>query len=98
MIAANHVQAKIEARGGAGGSENLSVVDVKNIWIDVNQGIAPRELGGAEPVRGGAESVENAAFSEREGAGANGRNACASTSGTSQCAQQRGRRRHGDVG
>lgn len=72
VVALDHVQAQVHAGGGAGGGEDLAVVDEQHVGVDVDGGVAARQWGGGFPVGGGLEAVEDAAGGQGEGAGADG--------------------------
>lgn len=72
VVALDHVQAQVHAGGGAGGGQDLAVVDEQDVGVDVDGGVAAREQAGGFPVGGGLEAVEDAARGQDEGAGADG--------------------------
>lgn len=72
QIAADQMQAQIEARGGAGRGEQLPVVDVEHGRVHVDGRVELGEQRGGGPVRGGPVAVEQAGGGEHEGARADG--------------------------
>ena len=70
VVAAQDVQAEIEARGDARARQDLALVDVEHAGLDAHGAVAGGEVGRVAPVGGRAAAVEDAGGGEREGAGA----------------------------
>jgi hypothetical protein len=69
-IAANKVNAEVEARGSARGRQHAAIVDVEDVRIDLDAGMTAGEIGGRKPVRRSAEPVEHASCRQHKRAAA----------------------------
>src|SRR5882762_848633 len=69
-IATNQVNAEIETSCCARRRQHTAVVHVENVRVDIDGWMTTGEIGGAEPMRRGAESVEDARCGQDERAGA----------------------------
>src|SRR4051794_24824674 len=72
VVAADDVQAQVDARGGAGRGQDVTLVDVEHVGVQVDRRMGAGELRGVLPVRGGAPPVEQARGGEDVRAGADG--------------------------
>ena len=70
VVAAEDVQAEVEARGDAGRGQHVALVDVEHVGLDAHARVAGGEVGGVAPVGGRAAAVEHAGGGQRERAGA----------------------------
>jgi hypothetical protein len=69
VVAADHVQAHVEAGRRARRGEELAVVDVEHVRVDCHTRVAGRQLGGGHPVGGRTQPVEKAGRREDERTG-----------------------------
>ncbi len=67
-VAAQDVQAQVDARGGAGRRQHAALVDEQDVLVDLDERMPRRECPRVVPVRRGASAVEQARGGEREGA------------------------------
>src|SRR5262245_27654999 len=65
-IPPNEVNAEIEPGCGARRRQHLTVVYVKHVRVNGNSGMTPGELGGGQPVGGGAEPIKDAGCGKNE--------------------------------
>ncbi len=93
VVLADEVQAGIDARGGSGGGDDRSVVDVEHRGVDRHLRMAFLEQSGVPPVRGRLLAVQQARGSQGERAAADGHHPRSSRGGVPQRVQDR----RGDV-
>lgn len=67
-VAAQDVQAQVDAGGGAGRGEHAALVDEQHVLVDLDERIPGHECPRVVPVCRGAPAVEQARGGEREGA------------------------------
>lgn len=67
-VAAQNVQAQVDARGGAGRRQHAALVDEQNVLVDLDKRMPRDKRACVMPVRRGALAVEQARGGEREGA------------------------------
>lgn len=67
-IAAQNVQAQVDARGGAGRRQHAALVDEQNVLVDPDERMPRRKRARVMPVCRGALAVQQARCGEREGA------------------------------
>ena len=89
VVAAQDVQAEVEAGGDARAGQHLALVDVEHAGLDVDARVAGGEVGGIAPVGGGAVAVEHAGGGQRERAGADRDHPRAALVGGAQRVQHR---------
>src|SRR4051812_30933443 len=65
-VAAQDVQAQVDARGGARRGQHAALVDEEHVLVHAYARVLRGELPGVVPVRGGAFAVEQAGGGERE--------------------------------
>lgn len=78
-VAADDVQAQVDAAGHPGRGEYVSVVDVEHVRVYVHQREVPGQLVGVQPVCRGPATVEHARFGQRERTRADGDQAAAAS-------------------
>jgi hypothetical protein len=89
QVATNHVNAEIETGGGARRCQNAAVVDVEHVRVEIDGRMTTGQFGGGQPVRRGAEAIEDAGGRQHERAGANRRHAGAAIGRPTYGAQDR---------
>ncbi len=67
VVAADDVEAEVEAGRASGRGQNVAVVEVQHPRVDVDCGIPLGELGGMGPVGGGPPAVEQSGGGQHEG-------------------------------
>jgi hypothetical protein len=67
-VAAQNVQAQVDARGGAGRRQHTALVDEQDVLVDLDERMLRRERPRVVPVGRGTLAVEQARGGEREGA------------------------------
>lgn len=67
-VAAQDVQAQVDAGGGAGRGEHAALVDEQHVLVDLDERMPGHECPRVVPVRRGSPAVEQARGGEREGA------------------------------
>jgi hypothetical protein len=97
MIAAHHVQAQVQAGGGARRGET-GVVHVKDIGGHLDGGVAAGEFAGRRPVSRRAQAVQQPGRGEDEGAGTDGGDPGVVARGRADGVQHLRRDRDRDVG
>lgn len=66
-VAAQDVQAQVDAGGGAGRGEHAALVDEQHVLVDLDERMPGHECPRVVPVRRGSPAVEQARGGEREG-------------------------------
>lgn len=84
-VAAQDVQAQVDAGGGAGRGEHAALVDEQHVLVDLDERVPGHECPRVVPVRRGALAVEQARGGEREGARRDGGEPRAPVVGGDQC-------------
>src|SRR5262245_38389267 len=58
VITTDDVQAEVHSGRGARRGEDVTLVDVEDVWVDHDPRVATREFGGRKPVRRRTPAVE----------------------------------------